>query len=152
MIDWRRATIKCINASYATSSFRSWCKAPRIIYEHLLPILGKNKDFQDKIKHDLSDLCEKALDLALRMRESRSIHEIVEIEPGREVLNIDNFDFKVEGCESHDLNEKDLNKSTVAYTLFGALIRRDFGVGQGAVVGKARVVVEILEGNDNDKF
>lgn len=109
------------------------------------PILDDSKKVRQQVTDELETLYKKASGLALRMRDSRSVHSVDVMERGRRINCLDEDDLMVEGCEGRDLDEEQVVGSTVAYTLFGALSRYDYGLGRRVVLAKARVVVEKID-------
>ena len=114
------------------------------IFGHLTPLIRTDESaLCKKIASDLDDLCLKAMHLALRMRESHSIHEIVDIKKGRQILSSEEHDLQIADSLSVGLNENTLTQSKVAFQVSGALVSQEFGVGKHIVLEKARVVVRL---------
>lgn len=106
------------------------------------PFIQPDPASKDRVANEIQVLCKQAAALAIRMRESRSIHEVVCVERGTRVKSLDENDMLVEGSEIENLKDEDVPGSIVCYNVFGGLIRRDFGVSKPVTLEKAHVIVE----------
>ena len=146
VVDWRKLTIQCVKAVDDPKGARTKTSliSERIL-DNLAPIIHEKDELTlyNNTKTDLDDLCLKAMHLALRMRQSRSVHQIIEIKEDRQLLTSNEHDLQIEGSLSEGLNENNLAQAKVAFQVSGALVSQELGVGKHVVLEKARVVVRL---------
>lgn len=139
MAEWRKLTVQC---TASLRDFDGWIDVKSLrdsIFEYLKHFVPKRKDLE-ALRDEIRDLCYEALKFALRIRQSRSAYQVVSIEGGKRLDGIKGPDWIVEGSEDPKLTEDDIKGAQVSYTLFGALMRYDYGQGEPVVQESAMVI------------
>lgn len=90
----------------------------RLIRAFLKPLLPLEK--KDSADPKISELCRKVGDLVLTLRGSKSTYECRVFKKGDPIDDSDDSDMVPQDYEGQ---ARSLNEATVAYTLFGALIK-----------------------------
>jgi hypothetical protein len=97
------------------------------------------KALDNKYRQALDDLCEKTVDFSLLLRRSKYTFEVKKIKPGTKVDDSEGSD--MQATDSDGPQPEKVHGSDVAFTLFGALIKKStFNSKERYVLEKAHVV------------
>ena len=113
------------------------------MHDLLFYLIRPRPQAHEEMTRRMTELCEKALILKVRMRESQSDYSVTNFHEGSKVPSMDNKSVIVEEAEGQRLKQEDIRESKVDYTLFGGLSVRHRGIGPAIMLEKAHVVVRV---------
>lgn len=137
VVDWRLLTFNCIEAAEIMGDGFAKNLAKEM-YEHFTTLIQRETTPQErqKLMQDFENLCNEAYSLRLIMRRSKGTYQSRVFLPGTQIDDVDNL-ADIYGTLTNGTSG---DGTRVAFTLFGALLKRRYREATWATLTKGQVI------------